>query len=822
MKPARPWMSPVGRTLATVITLGLVEVSAPLDAAGQQIFTGRVVEEGTDRPVAAAFLVVSDDVGRQVVAGLADADGRFRLQARPAEGSYTVRAERLGYGGAESTPVFVAAGETLDVTLALPTAAVALEAIEAVGVRRCDVDAEEGLRIHELWDEARKALEIVAWTDEGEGLRFRGRRYEQVWTGRVDEERSRIVDSGDRPPFFSEPARSLIEEGYVRPVGRGEAFDYFGPDARVVLSDEFLEAYCFRLRGPPRGGDELVGLAFEPLEPGGLPDITGVLWLEDGSARPRALEFQYTDHLLEPSIPRDLHPQFGGRVEFRKLPGGAWVTDRWRLRMPQYQTMATVFPYKIPPWWIGGYQEVEDLPPVARKILTHLGVKEVGGELAMLETAEGVELLTPALAVLDGVAFDSTRMAPLGRARVELLGTPYRASADSDGRFRVAEPTEGVYDLQLHHPCLDRLGIEALTREVELVRGEVREVRVAVPSWGPLLAAACPAPGPGAGVVVGVVRDRSSGGALSGANVRLRDPAARADDADLPRSARTDEDGVFRFCGVPAARELVLEADLLGRGAEALPVRVSEERPAYRELELRLGSASRIVGVVLDDATDRPLAGASVRRAAGAEARTADAAGRFRFDDVEPGEHELEVAHMGYGTATGVVEVEETGTTYQVEVRLDQEAIAMEPLKVVTRRPTGGPLDEVRSRLEWMERLGLGRFMRREAIDRSGATRLSHLLQRFPGVRLHPHPRRAGGYRVELTRSRGLDEVCDARIYVDGLAYGLAGDEAVDDIVSPTAVEILEVYRSPAELPIEFGGSEDRCGVVAVWTRGGG
>ena len=65
----------------------------------------------------------------------------------------------------------------------------------------------------------------------------------------------------------------------------------------------------------------LLGLAFEPVRDRRIPDIRGVLWLSARSAELRFVEFDYTGMSLpEPAAN-------GGRVEYERLPGGAWIGD---------------------------------------------------------------------------------------------------------------------------------------------------------------------------------------------------------------------------------------------------------------------------------------------------------------------------------------------------------------------------------------------------------------------------------------------------------------------------------------------------------------
>ena len=40
------------------------------------------------------------------------------------------------------------------------------------------------------------------------------------------------------------------------------------------------------------------------------------------------------------------------------------------------------------------------------------------------------------------------------------------------------------------------------------------------------------------------------------------------------------------------------------------------------------------------------------------------------------------------------------------------------------------------------------------------------------------------------------------------------------DWISPDAVSAMEIYRSTAEVPPQYGGSDASCGVILIWTLG--
>jgi hypothetical protein len=57
---------------------------------------------------------------------------------------------------------------------------------------------------------------------------------------------------------------------------------------------------------------------------------------------------------------------------------------------------------------------------------------------------------------------------------------------------------------------------------------------------------------------------------------------------------------------------------------------------------------------------------------------------------------------------------------------------------------------------------------------------------------------------------------CFPIVYLDGYRTGGA---SIDDLVFPSDVEGVEVYKGLSEYPGQFASPDARCGVIAVWTR---
>lgn len=340
--------------LRLLLALVLLAAGRPLAA---QAVRGVVVDEGGS-PVPAAFVVLVDAAGRSAASALSDPAGGFVLRAGE-PGTYTVRAERIGFESTVSPALRLEAGATVETRVTVSSRAVALDAIVVSGAAGCAVRARDDAAAAALWEEARKALSVSAWTEHAEPLQVVAAR----WQREIDrsglfvlaERRDSIV--GRLPaPFRSLPAEELAARGYRREDGDGPW--YYAPDAEVLLSDSFLDTHCFRAvrgRGAARG---LVGLRFEPVRGRAATDVAGTLWLDARSAELRHLEFVYRN------LPRaDDWPGVGGRIEFRRLPTGQWIVDRWRLRMPLVRRPARGGPRLTGYAEVGGVVHSAEPPP---------------------------------------------------------------------------------------------------------------------------------------------------------------------------------------------------------------------------------------------------------------------------------------------------------------------------------------------------------------------------------------------------------------------------------------------------------------------------
>ena len=318
---------------------------APARTIPAQAVRGQLTDSLSRGPIVGAFLTLVDDKGVEHARAITNAAGQFTLTA-PNAGSYRIRSKRIGFKPYVSAPLALRVGETASFSAAIDPIPIALEQIVVAGERQCDVEA--GASVATLWEEVREALAAVAWTSREPGYFYQVAQFERE---EFFKEMRRALDSTwsntgfFEVPFRSVPAEQLEREGFVRVDADG--WTYHEPDAEVLLSGAFLRTHCFETKV---GKDEtagMVGLGFSPARGRHLPDITGTLWVDRHSGELRHLEFKYV------RLPQGLSaPNAGGRVEFMRVPTGAWMVRDWIIRMPIVEqgrtpTYGSAFPQTV-------------------------------------------------------------------------------------------------------------------------------------------------------------------------------------------------------------------------------------------------------------------------------------------------------------------------------------------------------------------------------------------------------------------------------------------------------------------------------------------
>jgi hypothetical protein len=747
---------------AVAASAGVVAAAAltpPIVAA--QVVRGIVVDEATGRPVPGAVVVLFDSTGKRLPGVLTGDDGRYGLRTT-ASGRFAIRAERIGFRADAPTAVTLRPGETVELRLVTRPIPVVLSAVRVRGRTPCVARAADGREVSAVWDEARKALYATDLTQRNELFSARVSRYTRTLdprTGRVTAYETTEGTGVTRNPFVSLAASRLSADGFIH-QSAGETV-YFGPDAAVLLSDEFLADHCFRLRAGEGGRAGLIGLEFEPVRGRDKPDIAGVMWIDRQSAELRDLVYTYR---RVPNLPESVNSEdFGGRIEFRRMPTGAWIVERWVIRMPMLVDRGR----------FGGeprsYVPGAAAPSDQRVQLA--AVREEGGEV-METVARGARSATAsARATVRGVVFDSTRMAPLPDARVFLDGTQFAARSAPDGAFVLDEVPEGTYAISVVHPRFDSLGMRPPSDTVRLRVGEPSVVGLASPSAATVIARECSAEARATGpsVLRGRVRDAATGGPAIDAEVRVTwNRMERSTTAGVvpviqqSLSTRTDSSGRYDLCGIPEGVRVTARA------------RVDDRRSAPVELLLPAQELS-----ILDLAVGRTAAVASVepRPVAPAPAIAAPASAKDRV--IRALERRRD---RGGGSFLARAQIERLRTTRVTDLLRTMPGVS------VTQDGSGAPLVELRGSM----RITLEPA--RAARSDSGAP--------------PPNPAAAAG-QMAMRR-------CPVAFQVDGLP--MEGASAIDSDFRPEDIEAIEVYAS-GQVPLEFSGRNAECGLVLIWTR---
>jgi hypothetical protein len=186
----------------------------------------------------------------------------------------------------------------------------------------------------------------------------------------------------------------------------------------------------------------------------------------------------------------------------------------------------------------------------------------------------------------------------------------------------------------------------------------------------------------------------------------------------------------------------------------------------------------------------------------------ADDAGAFRLPAPGPGSFLIHASRIGFSSIEVEVRIEEREVV-EVELRMAEEAIPLEPIVVVARREIRqGTLDEFYDRMARMRQNGVGQFLTREQIESRESLRLPYLLQTIPGVWYW-----GTGLSVQLLNpGTGGGTFCAPEFYLDGrpMLGGLREIHAID-------LEGVEVYRGYSEaLHGEF---PNECGTIFLWRR---
>jgi Carboxypeptidase regulatory-like domain/TonB-dependent Receptor Plug Domain len=442
-----------------------------------------------------------------------------------------------------------------------------------------------------------------------------------------------------------------------------------------------------------------------------------------------------------------------------------------------------------------------------------------------------------------GTVTDSIHARPLAGATV--IATPsadvrdsvfHSAITDARGRFALGGLRPGVYTVTVEHAWIDSSGIGALPVATEARADRDATVALSIPSTSTLRRALCEASvrDTSVGVVLGAVR-RAGDTTVPGATVVFKwsdfdidRRTATVRPRQLTMSAITDAHGVYRACGLPVARTLLVQAQAgATEQSGVIEEQIGEAGVLIRDFRLaaqtvasspddaaRAASDSTAVlgrlvlaGHVLS-AGGQPIPSAQVRLFGTSRVSTTNVAGEFRLSGLPSGTQGIEVVALGFYPRR--VRVEIADETAPLSIRLERAAVVLDSIRVLAKRLNG------RNRIgnrEFEDRVanGVGQFITEDEIAHRNAIETTDLLKLVPGVRVYGF-----GSEARIAAARGRTNFGNTQCPLDVFIDGLRGQQADVNTIMPDALHGIEVY-TVATAPARY--RVGPCGAIFLWTK---
>lgn len=525
-RPLRTPSFPAATRFRQLIGTGFLLLAAtyPLHA---QLVDLQVRESPSRAPVTGAIARLIGPQG-VVSQGLTNEQGRVYLLG-PRAGQYRLKIDRIGWTGMLTEPFEVPAGSTVRREVIMVSRPIELPALVVTGKSACDLKGA-GAVTTVLWEEIGKALTASVLTQRHGRLPIHVREFSRhvALSGQILREWVTASSVIRGRPFSTLPPAVLANAGFVQLSE--DSTTYAVPDADLLLSDAFAATHCFKAV-PVQNG--LVGLEFVPAAGRKVPDVRGTLWLDRTTDDLKYIEFTYTG--LEGEL---AEAGLGGRVDFQRLPTGAWIISHWYARMPRLAT--------------------------SPKGVTLVGFVDRGGKAQLAAGEAG--LLDKA--VVSGRIYDSTTGGGLAGAVVRVEGHRDSVLTDAAGKFELAVSVSGEHVVSAAHPKLGLLRGRP-SRPVILSIGDTTRVEFALPSAATFAQAFCGSSRGRAGII-GLVLTAEGKPA---ANLDIRVIWLTADGSREERD-RSNQRGAYALCNLSPG--------------PTLPVRVQDGRRTLLELKLTL------------------------------------------------------------------------------------------------------------------------------------------------------------------------------------------------------------------------------------------
>ncbi|HEV8598045.1 MAG TPA: carboxypeptidase-like regulatory domain-containing protein [Gemmatimonadales bacterium] len=226
-------------------------------------------------------------------------------------------------------------------------------------------------------------------------------------------------------------------------------------------------------------------------------------------------------------------------------------------------------------------------------------------------------------------------------------------------------------------------------------------------------------------------------------------------------------------------------------------------------------TAQAVLSGAVQDTARKSLEGVEVIHEKSTRRATTDNSGRFLLDSLPAGNDYFLMRLIGFKPVRFRARLGK-GDTVRVMATLAPLGVRLDPVVVVAdaKRPRGGGYDAFEERRS----LGLGKFIDSTEMRRSEHLRLGDLLRRHvPGIEVKEVFGRGGQGRRTKAFNRNTLLPCELTVFLNGIRIPDPDLKAFD----PASLQAAEIYRNQGEIPMEYGGRGQECGVILLWSRRG-
>lgn len=267
------------------------------------------------------------------------------------------------------------------------------------------------------------------------------------------------LDSAYAGPSFVSAKRAVeyVEAGFVDK--QPHRWIYHGPDAEVLLDDDFVNSYCFHIAGAEKARPNQVGIAFQPsTRVRETISVDGVLWVDTLARFVSDIQFRYRGITRAVDA---LNP--GGTIVFRELASGVSLIDRWTLKLVTGSFMRATVPASAT---VGPADSFR--------------LSESGGQLARAAWADGSTWSAP----LGAFAMRARRRngQPAAGIEIHITDSPYAGVTDESGRWFVKDLLDGPYSVVAIDPQLEGIEVSLPALRFAAVRDSTVSLDVLVPT----------------------------------------------------------------------------------------------------------------------------------------------------------------------------------------------------------------------------------------------------------------------------------------------------------------------------------------------------